>query len=391
MRFDELFIYLIPFLFKLTNSFVYQIGCQTRQQRRCRHSGNYNTSLNSNKLDVVSSMKGVDEFNDWYPGDPKTILSFPHALFNGGALRGIECKQLSESSIDHETLSIPAEYCLSVPYDDENWDVTLATKILKECGKGKLSSYYGYCQLLCSGEQIDGPLKNNVPPSTAPNAFRRWKNDEKAMFESSEKGRQLLTLSDRQLKSWKQKYLESDIKKEFTYEQFEWAMEAVHSRAFKGLSSAKAAATSIPLVATQFVAVLGGAYGLLQGNNSGDNIAIACALIATLPLVFNLFTEDRGDVAMLPYIDSINHKESANSKIEYDPLSKSFSLTIDNSCLEENVDGKMQLFISYGERSDAELLLNYGFLNNMESSFNEVYKQRIELAETYLGLDKNRS
>lgn len=73
-------------------------------------------------------------------------------------------------------------------------------------------------------------------PSTAPDALRHWTEEQKSRLKESEKGKKLLNLENEQSKNWRQKYdsLVAREKEQMTYENFQWAMEAVHSRAFRG-------------------------------------------------------------------------------------------------------------------------------------------------------------
>ena len=152
-----------------------------------------------------------------------------------------------------------------------------------------------------------------------------------------------------------------------TWEQFVWCMEVVHSRAFRGkygLSPISAiGSAAAPLAA----AVLGMAY--MQGNpDISDDVLSGLAALAALPfLLFNVVVPDEGDVVLLPFIDSANHLEEADSSIQYDPLKGVFILSVGPKCLVREGD-ETQLYISYGPRSDCELLLNYGFLPGVSSS-----------------------
>ena len=74
------------------------------------------------------------------------------------------------------------------------------------------------------------------PPSTAPDTIRNWSEEEKQLLKSTKRGERLLNVERKQSQEWKDKYaaLTDSDREEYTYEQFRWAMEAVHSRAFKG-------------------------------------------------------------------------------------------------------------------------------------------------------------
>jgi hypothetical protein len=58
-------------------------------------------------------------------------------------------------------------------------------------------------------------------------------------------------------------------------------------------------------------------------------------------------------------IDSANHIETADSSIVYDPSDRAFGCNAPSVLYQG--DDKTQLFVSYGPKTDTELLLNYGF------------------------------
>lgn len=203
---------------------------------------------------------------------------------------------------------------------------------------------------------------SDVPPSTAPNALRHWTETQKAVLERSSKGTKLLQAEQAQSLSWKNKY--SSVQNEMTYPQFEWCMEVVHSRAFCGIGSVE---NSFKFVAAG-APVLAGAAGFayIQDNPfPDDRLLVALAVLGALPVLASYVLEDdRGSAILLPLVDSANHLSTADSRIEYNPLSKAFELGIGPKCLVK--DGQQtQLYVSYGEKTDAELLLNYGFLPNV--------------------------
>jgi hypothetical protein len=170
-------------------------------------------------------------------------------------------------------------------------------------------------------------------------------------------------------------------------------MEAVHSRAFKGefggeenvlnqLSKALVpfAAAALALNYVQTTPVAG------DDTLTGVLLALSCA-----PVVLNFLSDRIGmkkmDAVLLPFIDSANHLEEAQSKIELDPLKGVFTVSVEgrNCIVEENKGkhisnsnssssngnnrrtGQKQLYISYGPKGDSELLLNYGFLPQVTS------------------------
>ena len=114
---------------------------------------------------------------------------------------------------------------------------------------------------------------------------------------------------------------------------------------------------------------------------------LGLAALAISPFLVNLAVPTKDDVVLLPYIDSANHLEEAHSTIQYDPLGGAFSLSVGPQCLVREGAGT-QLYISYGPRSEGELLLNYGFLpgilpsNVDDESSNDA--QRRKMAEEFV-------
>jgi hypothetical protein len=91
-----------------------------------------------------------------------------------------------------------------------------------------------YCSLLTCGTNLY-PTTTTYP-STAPDSLRHWTPGQKSRLERSEKGRKLLKSETKQQEVWKQKFDSLGVtwRENMTYEDFQWAMEAVHSRAFRG-------------------------------------------------------------------------------------------------------------------------------------------------------------
>ena len=349
------------------------------QAQRSDHESDVSLSP-SLKLD-----EGVTEFNAWWPGSKDVLQALPHALFSNGALRGLEATSslFSSDNVNNEILKVPKAVCLSAPYDDDQWDANLALQLLHECKLGEQSQYYGYCALLCQGKHFDfDSSKSAIPPWTAPNALRHWSEEEKEQLSVCEAGSRLLQIESDQAATWKQKFEKCSTT--YSYPQFCWAMEAIHSRAFKGLSM-DSSKNSILTVAAQTIAGAVGIYGIMQPNDFGELIAIGSAFVILIPLLISIFKQGSGNVVLLPYIDSANHLKSADSAIEFDPLQDSFILRAGSNCyVKDQLTGQVQLYITYGERSDAELLLNYGFINDFILSPNRDENIRQKLAKEFV-------
>ena len=341
------------------------------------------------KLAATSSSVDHDEtvisnFESWFHALPRSKLnaSIRHAYF--GKLRGLSWTSSASSVPSTPVVSVPLSVVLQsdirpgATTEQDDWDVKLAQQLWTECQRGDQSSMAGYCSFLMNKKNGDkvSTSTSDPPPSTAPNAVRHWTVEERAaLLEPTPAGQKLLTLEREQQATWKQKYqtlvAAGTDATTMSWEQFQWAMEVVHSRAFRGNFGTDAKDSSIvssllPAILPPLGAAVAG-WVYVQNNPYPSDIVLAgLAAVAILPLGFNLLTSSSNppSAVLLPMIDSANHKEDADSSIAYDPLTKCFQMSIGPQCLttlQEQPD-LQQLCISYGKRSDVELLLNYGFL-----------------------------
>jgi hypothetical protein len=127
-----------------------------------------------------------------------------------------------------------------------------------------------------------------------------------------------------------------------------------------------------------FVAAAGWSYNFSVAEPS-NTVLGALAVLATLPVLFSLVQETPSSAVLLPLIDSANHVETADSVVVFDPIQQCFQLQVGPKCFVPQNDGngndtaqkqtqQTQLFITYGPKTDTELLLNYGFLPNFPCS-----------------------
>ena len=187
------------------------------------------------------AMGGVDDFEEWfstYSPSGAEVNNIRHALFNSMG-RGLQYTSTKSSDLKKVAV-VPRKLVLNVPFSDEedsasgrSWDTNLSCKLWQECQKGKDSQYYGYCSLLTRGANLQPGIISY--PSTAPDALRHWTPEQRARL-TSDKGKKLLDVESKQQEEWRSKYdsLDASEKANMTFENFKWAMEAVHSRAFRG-------------------------------------------------------------------------------------------------------------------------------------------------------------
>ena len=322
------------------------------------------------------SLAGVTEFEEWFSQVPGSDInpSISHEVF--GSLRGLAIKTAAKGSV----MSVPRSVVLQSDMNNSDWDAQLAKKLWKECKASASSPLYGYCALLTNTWVTKNSV--DVPPSCAPNALRHWNDDQKHLLTTKPAGQRLLELCQKQESQWRRKF---DEVEGMSWEQFEWAMEVVHSRAFSGEFGIGASFVS-PIISTitPAIAAVTGAIYYFQFHGQDDLVLLVLAAIAAVPTLFNALSQSPQVAVLLPFIDSANHKEDADSKIDYSPLSDAFTLSIGPQCLTDEGDGKKQLYISYGVKGDTELLLNYGFLEGVRLTGDDADMDRQTLGEAFL-------
>lgn len=338
-----------------------------------------------------TGLEGVADFERWFRQSEgsKCDARIQHAILGSGRVRGLAWKG-SRQDASGSLASVPRSVVLQADESLPNWDAVLASKLWKEVIQGDGSAMFGYVRLLTKGAfdaSSTAAFPSDIPPSTAPNALRHWTAEQRARLSQSAAGQQLLDLDDRQARDWQAKYQQlAPVDRPATFEQFKWAMEVVHSRAFRGMDLK--IVSSLPAI---FAPVAAGAIGWAYFATTpflNDVVFVGLGILALIPLLLNLIGGDQKSIVLLPLIDSANHLESVNSSIDFNPLSGAFELTVQPDCIVSEDDGQQQLYISYGAKRDNELLLNYGFLpgvacgDGMDESDRD--RQRQELAEAFL-------
>ena len=349
---------------------------------------------NSLKVDVTNEiMGGVRTFEKWWFSfnnkNDDTRVQHASFLTDRLLLRGLQYTGVSVLEEKQKMLQIPRSKVLSSYFSEDKkqeWDQNLAWMLLEECSKGVGSTIYGYCALITQGQLqlLSSTAEGGVPLHTAPDALRHWTPAQKQLLLTTSKGKHLVELEQKQRELWEQKYYDSDDSKKnkYTLPQFLWAMEVVHSRAFCGdfggsTSGYNGYLTTMLSFALPLGATFVGYKSLIDSYTSNDGgaseaIAVVCAVIAALVPVY--YSRKKNKVAvLLPFIDSANHSEAADSSIEYDTFQDCISLYAGPKCFvkgtsissDNSAKAATQVFINYGKnKKDEELLLNYGFLNN---------------------------
>jgi hypothetical protein len=373
-------IFALPFLVEPATAFV---GIsQTRGVGTTRPRVQVVCHAESTKTKVLG---GVANFETWFASVPGAECSPSVKHEDFASLRGLSyMKSPLELKQEESLLKIPRSVVLESDFSANDWDAKLAEQLWRECALGSSSKISGYCSLLTLEW---APNSSDVPPSTAPDAIRHWTDEQKSSLASNQAGQKLLDLQKQQEGQWKSKFSQVSG---MTWEQFEWAMEVVHSRAFCGdFGIGSSLLPPVVSTAAPVVAAVAGYSYFVQFHGSEDIVLLGLAALGAIPAILNLVAQKPPVAVLLPLIDSANHREDADSSIEYTPLSDSFTLAAGSNCL-VGTGGKRQLFISYGKKTDGELLLNYGFLQGVSSDGedSDTGIHRRNLAEEFIALNK---
>jgi hypothetical protein len=250
--------------------------------------------LKSTKTDVLG---GVSDFENWFSSVPGADCSTSVSHDDFGSLRGLAYRKNPTEPVQEETLmTIPKSIVLQSDFSQPDWDEKLASRLWQECLKGSSSSIAGYTALLTlDWTPNDLPV---IPPSTAPNALRHWTAEQKNVLANNPSGQKVLDIQKQQEEMWRNKFSKADG---LTWEQFEWAMEVVHSRAFCGdFGIGASALPPLVMTATPVVAAAASYVYYTQLHGQSDAVLLALGLVAALPAILNLLTQSSPAAVLLP-------------------------------------------------------------------------------------------
>ena len=218
------------------------------------------------------------------------------------------------------------------------WYVKMGLLMLAERRRGKSSRVSGYIDQL--PESIDTPV--------------RWSTGELEELQSEK----LKAAVGRQQAEWKRLYGELQSKGNcsgVSYDDFVWALENVRSRSFSG----PYAGTPIKdrLTMGGLLAAVGLTYAFVAKIPT-ESILNAGISVACFNLLYDLVLSSRLKwYAMCPIIDSLNHSSRVASSIEYEYFKDTFVVSTESAYAEGD-----QVFISYGEKTNEQLVQYYGFV-----------------------------
>ena len=266
----------------------------------------------------------------------------------------------------------PLEKCPIADFVDASyykscaWYVKMGLLLLaarREQGKSRVS---GYIEQL--PESIDTPV--------------RWEDDEIAELQSAT----LQAAVGRQKVEWKRLYEEFQSKGRanvasssgpehartppVAYDEFVWALENVRSRSFSGPYAGTPIKDRLLMGGALAAAGLGYAFMARIPTESVLNAGIS---VACFNLLYDLVLSSRLKwYAMCPIIDSLNHSGRVKSNIEYEYFKDTFVVSTESAYASGD-----QVFISYGEKTNEQLVQYYGFL--LEDNPHDTYVLEAEI------------
>ena len=285
-------------------------------------------------------------------------------------------------NLQQSIITLPRSLTLSTT-SASHWDSELATQLLNAVFLGSSSPLSGYVSLLTNGlygsssapppslplDSSGLPLScssSPLPQWTSPSSLRHWSASERSYLIEccGPVGERAVKSAIDQLQSWVKisgsdptGILNTDDIKDNRTLWFVWAMEAVNSRAFRGVGGVK----NGRLVAAALIAQgLGLASGCVGVGFDEFSMVAGGGVAFFIGLGVNIFKGLRNpkEVLMLPYIDSANHDAESKNLIQYNPIKREFEFTWGDADSRQDEE----LFISYGDRSSADLLINFGII-----------------------------
>ena len=271
------------------------------------------------------------------------------AKFNGG-LRGMEALetikagdvavQLPRTSalfIEPNTKG-PVE-CPPDVWNKQAWYVKLALMVMLERVKGKDSDYAGYLRSL--------PEKADIPFFWPEKDLMNLRYPSLVQSIKKQK-REWQQLADMLAKEAPELKLDKDL--------FLSCLSLVRSRSFSGPYIGSRLPDRIRLGMVIFL--LAAANILLSGTESITQTFNAVVSVSVFNLLYDVFLSQRLRVYLLaPGVDFINHNCNVQCDLKYDYFSDGYSVRLDR-----DYDVGDQVFISYGSKSNDDLLQYYGFV-----------------------------
>ena len=158
----------------------------------------------------------------------------------------------------------------------------------------------------------------------------------------------------RQSQRWKGYYDKLGISS-LSYDDFVWGCEMARSRAFSGAYTGSAFNPLIYAFTLFLVTIYVGLnLGTLEQAANGAGVVVSVSILKDF-VVPKLFKTKR--YVICPMIDMTNHRSKPSAEVSFEYFANAYSLATT-----EDIPAGEQVFISYGARSNDQLLQYYGFV-----------------------------
>jgi len=279
-------------------------------------------------------------------------------------------------------LSVPSDIALTVEAPGEGPDDRgVLADLFREDREGRkiLLDLPWYVQMAVYLHKLDkvNPVKGNKDAGTP---MRPWLDSLPRQFDTPIHWSENILANDlqydymarsvkRQRARWEADYktVSSLVKVPMTWDEFLWGCECARSRAFSGAYTGSAFNPFIYAFTLLLVtAYVGLGLGSLEQAANGAGVVISVSILKDF-VIPKLFKKKR--YVICPMIDMANHRSYGNQgDVSYEFFGNSYTLAVAN---DETVSADDELFISYGSRSNDQLLQYYGFVE--PNNPNDVY------------------
>jgi Rubisco LSMT substrate-binding len=320
-------------------------------------------------LCVLVKERCTDKFRSYYECILKLLrLGGVSITESPGAGLGICSKQaLNSNSV---VMAVPSSVALSIESPGEGPDDrSVLDKIpVDRKDLASLPWFAQFAVYLYKLDKVD-PRKNNMANldmkpwlDSLPRTFDtpiHWTLEQRAQLQYDF----LQGSIPRQEQQWKQYYdnkLTAALKQQMSWQDFVWGCEVARSRAFSGTYTGSAFnplnyAFTLLLV----LVYVGLDFGTLEQAANGAGLVFCAQVLKDFVLPKLLFKKKR--YIICPLMDMANHKSyGTTAGVSFEFFGDVYSLTVSNGVTVSAAN--KELFISYGTRSNDQLLQYYGFV-----------------------------
>jgi hypothetical protein len=280
-------------------------------------------------------------------------------------------KDLPSNSL---VLTVPSDVTLSIESPGDGPDDSSVLSIANRKDLEKLPWFAQFAVYLFKLDTISSVKNNKVDMKAWLNSLPR-KFDTPIHWSSLEQQELqyefLIDNVSRQKEQWKDFY--KDIKNgnpglaEMSWDDFLWGCECARSRAFSGAYTGSAFNPfSYAFTLLLVLVYVGGGFGTLEQAANGAGL-VFCAQVLKDFVLPKLFKKKR--YVICPIMDMANHRSiGTTGEVSFEFFGDAYSLSV---TIGASVSKGNEMYISYGDRTNDQLLQYYGFVE--PNNPNDVY------------------